>query len=592
MAKRIVTIDRELCKREKCGYLCARVCPKNRAEEKCITVEEQTKFPVVDENLCIGCGLCALKCRKASYNAIQIVNLPQELDENPIHRYGRNRFALFRLPVPKNRMVVGIVGQNGIGKSTAIKILSGELQPNLGEFRKKAGWEEIIEKYKGTELQDYLTKLREKQVKVSYKPQQVDSIPKLWKGKVSGHVKGAVVNEDLLKNLNIKGILDKDIATLSGGELHLLAIYATMAKEAELYFFDEPSSYLDVEQRLLVAGEIRKLSEKAMVIVIEHDLAVADYLADQVHIIYGRPGSFGVISKPYGVRIGINTYLDGYMREENVRFRDESIVFSKSASVSMKRSPFLEFSAFKKRFGGFSMETEAGTLYRGEVVGILGPNATGKTTFINMLSGKEKPDEGKPAEGLRLSYKPQRIALSPDESLMDAREYLEKEMEDISSVRSQKILRALELERLLERTMGNLSGGELQAIMIAAALGRGFDVLLMDEPTAFLDVEQRLRVGKLIREIVEEKEAACFVVDHDLQIVDSIADRLMVFEGVRGVKGHGRSPASLHDGMNRFLKSLGITFRRDPQTGRARANKPESVKDREQKEIGEYYYLQ
>jgi len=127
-------------------------------------------------------------------------------------------------------------------------------------------------------------------------------------------------------------------------------------------------------------------------------------------------------------------------------------------------------------------------------------------------------------------------------------------------------------------------------VLIACALGKEHEILFLDEPSAFLDVEQRLRVAKLIRSHVENRETAAFVVDHDLQLIDSISDRLMVFEGERGVSGEGRSPSSLDEGMNRFLKTLDITFRRDPQTGRARANKPDSQKDREQKESGKYYY--
>jgi ATP-binding cassette subfamily E protein 1 len=128
--------------------------------------------------------------------------------------------------------------------------------------------------------------------------------------------------------------------------------------------------------------------------------------------------------------------------------------------------------------------------------------------------------------------------------------------------------------------------------MIAATLGKQFDILLLDEPTAFLDVEQRLRASKLIREIVESKEAAAFVVDHDLQILDSISDRLMLFEGERGVKGHAWAPSHPKDCMNAFLKKIGITFRRDPQTGRARANKPNSQKDSEQKGKDQYFYAE
>ena len=590
MTKRIAVIDRDTCRPVACSHLCKKVCPINRSGEDCITLSEADNKPLIDESLCIGCGICSNRCPT---KAISVINLPDELREKPIHRYGQNQFVLYRLPVPRRNMVVGLIGQNGVGKSTAVKILSGELKPNIGIFERKVSWEEITEMFRGSELREYLVNLKNMGVKVAYKPQNIDLIPKLWKGRADVMLKKVDERKklhELEKNLNLQSLLKKDIENLSGGELQLLAVAATILKDAGLYFFDEPSSYLDAEQRLMVAREIRKLSENSMVMAVEHDLAVADYLADHVHILYGKPACFGIISKPYGVRVGINTYLEGYIKEENVRFREESITFSKMAPESMKNKVYLTFPAFRKRFETFSLSTEPGTLYKGEIIGILGPNATGKSTFIKMLTGEVEPDKGVCLEKKRLAYKPQRIELSEEEKEMSVREYLTRGM-DISSQKSKRILRVLELEKLLERNLGSLSGGELQAVMISSALGKNFEILLLDEPTAFLDVEQRLRVAKLVREVVEGMEVAAFIVDHDLQILDSVADRVMVFEGSRGVSGFGHEPANLRDGMNSFLKKLGITFRRDPHTGRARANKPDSQKDVEQKSAGEYFYV-
>lgn len=589
MAKRIAVLDREICKPSICNFLCKNVCPVNRSGDECVTINELDKKPLIEEILCIGCGICSHKC---PVKAISIVNLPSQLEESPIHRYGRNQFVLYRLPVPKNKMVVGLIGQNGVGKSTAIKILSNELRPNTGVLDKEIPFEEVIEKFKGSELFNYLTELKDGKVKVAYKPQNVDAIPKMWKGKVSRLLESAAGDSDYsrVKALNLGDILDKEVKNLSGGELQLIAVAATILKEADLYFFDEPSSYLDVEQRLLVAQEIRKISEKSMVIVIEHDLAVADYLADHVHILFGKPACFGIISKPYGVRNGINTYLEGHIKEENVRFRKEGIIFNTSSTRYQPTKKLLDFPSFTKNFEKFSLSTEKGTLYKGEIIGILGPNATGKSTFIKMLTGDVKPEKGEKLKDLKLSYKPQRIDLTKEEEATDVRDYLSQEMDSFSSKAGKRILHSLEIDRLMEKKLGTLSGGELQAVKIAAALGKDFDILLLDEPTAFLDVEQRLRAGKTVKEIVEEKEVAAFIVDHDLQILDSMADRVMVFDGKRGVSGIGKAPSQPKEGMNSFLKKINVTFRRDPHTGRARANKLGSVLDREQKEKGQYYY--
>lgn len=589
--KRIAVIDRELCNPKITGYACMKACPVNRMGEDCITVSEEDKKPLIDESLCIGCGICVKKCDR---NAISVINLPEALKEMPIHRYGPNMFTLFGLPLPKQNAVVGLIGPNGVGKSTVMNILSGNLKPNTGIFE-DVPWEQIIERFKGTELQNYLEKLSKNSIKSAYKPQHIDLIPKHYSGKVLTAFKKVDERgelDKLAKRFNAEEILKKEIKNLSGGELQIFAIMGTILKKCDFYFFDEPSSYLDVHQRLLIAKEIRKLAKESVVLVIEHDLAIADYLADYVHILYGKPSVFGIISKPYGVRVGINTYLEGYIREENMRFRDEAITFSQRAKSFKKSKLFLKFSAFEKKFPKFSLETEPGDIYRGEIIGILGPNAIGKTTFIKMLIGEVKPDKGDKLEKLELSYKPQRLMISDDEKSMSVSDYLVNKIGSGATTKTEnkRVLGFLGIEKLLDRTMGSLSGGELQSVIISCAILQDHDILLLDEPSAFLDVEQRLRVAKVLRGHAENKEIPVFVVDHDLQFIDVLADRIMVFSGERGVKGQAVAPCSLHYGMNKFLKELGVTFRRDPQTGRPRANKPDSQKDNEQHKKGEYYY--
>ncbi len=591
--KRIAVIERELCNPKLTGYACMKACPVNRTGKDCITVWMDKK-PIINEELCIGCGICQKKCFR---NAIDIVNLPEQLQEEPIHRYGRNAFMLFRLPIPQKNAVIGLIGPNGVGKSTVLNIFSGKIKPNTGLLESDVPWDEIIKRFRGTELQEYLKRLSKKEIRVGYKPQHVDLIPKMYRGRAADLLKKTDENgmlEETVKRLGISGILEKNVGSLSGGELQLFAIAAVLLKDADFYFFDEPSSYLDVYERMLAAKEIRRLAEKAVVMVVEHDLAVADYLADYVHILYGRPGAFGVVSRPYAVRVGINTYLEGFIREENMRFRAESIKFDITPKRFEKTALFLEFPGFEKKFEGFELKTEGGELYKGEIIGILGPNATGKTTFIKMLSGELEPDKttGDSILGsLKLSCKPQRLLLKKEQEAMTLREFLKTESEKSFSKEGKSIMRILGLEKLLERTMGSLSGGELQSAMITAALTKPCDLMLLDEPSAFLDVEQRLRVARLLRTITESKEIPCFVVDHDLQFIDVLSDRIMLFEGEQGVRGFGNSPAHLKNGMNRFLKALNMTFRRDPQTGRPRANKPGSQKDSEQKEKGEYYYM-
>lgn len=588
---RIAVIDYDKCNPDKCGhFLCERVCPVNRMGGEAIIIDEDNYKPVIQEASCTGCGICVHKC---PFNAITIVNLPEELEEGCVHRYGINGFALYRLPVLKEGMVVGILGPNGTGKTTAVRILSGEMIPNL--CGSNDSWDNVIRMFRGNELQNYFEKLKEGNIKKVVKPQYVDLIPKVVKGKVRDLLQRADekgILEKLVEELELSNILDREIQHLSGGELQRVAIAAAIARDADFYFFDEPSSYLDIRQRLKVARAIRKLAEEGKsVMVVEHDLAVLDYLSDIIHIVYGKPGAYGIFSMPKGTRVGINAFLEGYLPEENVRFRPYQIRFTKlSERHSQAGDVLVEYPRLVKDYGSFRLEAEGGELYKGEVVSIVGPNGIGKTTFVKMLAGVEEPTEGKVEWELKVSYKPQYIKADYEGTVYELLSKIDA-AKLMSNFYKTELLNPLGIPELYDRTVNDLSGGELQRVAIAACLLMDADLYLLDEPSAYLDVEQRLAVSRAIRHLMEKNEKTALVVEHDVLMIDYISDRIMVFEGEPGKHGKALPPMGMREGMNRFLANVGITFRRDPDTGRPRANKEGSVKDREQKEIGEYYYV-
>jgi ATP-binding cassette subfamily E protein 1 len=109
----------------------------------------------------------------------------------------------------------------------------------------------------------------------------------------------------------------------------------------------------------------------------------------------------------------------------------------------------------------------------------------------------------------------------------------------------------------------------------------------LDEPSAFLDIEERVRIARAIRNIIKEKKKAALVVDHDLMFIEYISDSIMVFKGIPGKEGYALPPMSVKEGLNEFLKDLGITIRR--VNGRPRINEPGSLLDREQKAKGVYF---
>lgn len=590
---RVAVLDQDRCRPDDCGMVCYKFCPKVRSNVYAIEFKEGEKKPTIVENLCIGCGICIKKC---PFSAIYIVNLPDELAGEPSHRFGSNTFELFRLPVPQEGAVTGLLGRNGIGKTTVIKILAGEIKPNLGRYDKPPSWQEITRYYRGSVIQEFFNRLSQGKLKVVHKPQYVDALPKA----VSGNVKKLLEKADergklntIAEQLQLTTAFSRNLDQLSGGELQRVAIAAAMCREADVYFFDEPSSYLDVKQRLQVAKAIRSLKDEGKtVFVAEHDLAVLDYLSDQVCVLYGEPGIYGVVSHPHGVRVGINIYLEGYIADENVRFRETPIKFPlhPPATAWAAHKVVLKWKAMEKTYDGFTLTTKHGEIHQGEVIGILGPNGIGKTTFIKLLAGIEKPDKGTPPrDDKKVSYKPQYIAPEYDGTVESLLRTVAKNEYGSSWFKSE-LVQPLNIQRLLDRQVKELSGGELQRVAITACLARESLIYLLDEPSAYLDVEERLAMARTIRRIVESKGVTAFVVEHDVVAEDFIADRLMVFTGEPGIEGHANQPVSLRDGMNAFLEDMAVTFRRDPTTRRPRVNKEGSRLDKHQKDIGEYYY--
>lgn len=585
---RVASVNRGRCQPKRCSSECISYCPVMKDGTQVIEYGEDGKI-LIHEELCTGCGICVHKC---PFGAISIINLPGELEGELIHQYGENGFRLFRLPVPRKGQVVGILGQNGIGKTSSITILSGGMIPNLGNIEKEARWDWILDRYSGTELGEYLKKVADGSIRASLKPQYVDKLPKAYSGKVRALLKKVEEREmdKVVESLRMESTLKKNIDEISGGELQKLAIAAAMIKDANIYFFDEPSSYLDISQRLETAKVIKELAREKIVVVVEHDLAILDFLSDMVHLMYGKAGAYGVIAAHRPVRNAINIYLSGYLPEENIRFRDREIKFYPHPPKNMKQSfVLIRYGELHKRFESFQLRTSAGEIHQGEVVGVVGPNATGKTTFVKMLAGIVEPDEGWISAEAKVSYKPQYIRPDFEGTVRELFLSVLGELAEENFFRTE-IAHPLRLKDMYEREVEELSGGELQRVAIALCLGREADIYLLDEPSAYLDAEERMNVSKVIKRAMDSSGKSAMVVDHDVYLIDMVSDRIMVFGGEPGAKGYAEGPFHMREGMNRFLKNVDITFRRDNDTKRPRINKPDSRMDREQKSRGEYYY--
>ncbi|MDD1656621.1 MAG: ribosome biogenesis/translation initiation ATPase RLI, partial [Methanomicrobiales archaeon] len=458
---RIAVVHRDRCHPVKCGTECILYCPRVRTGDETVVIGEAGKA-VISEELCVGCGICIKKC---PFEAIDIVSLPEEVGE-PTHRYGVNAFALYGLPIPAEGRVTGLLGPNGIGKSTSIHILAGMLRPNLGELRREVPWKEILARYSGTELQLYLKRVSEKRLRTSVKPQYIDFIPKRFTGTV-GELLGSTDERSMLDRyldaLSLRPILSRPIGTLSGGELQRVAIAACLAREADFYFLDEITPFLDIYQRMAAADLIREMAATRPLLIVEHDLAILDMLADTIHIAYGTPGVFGVVTQPKGVRVGINQYLEGFLAEENVRFRDHPVVFEQRLhGKGADRNVLLTIPALEKRYSDFTLRVHPGEIRCGEILGVVGANGIGKSTFARLLAGEETPDSGMVGSTVRISYKPQYIAEMPDEPVEQILRRCTTRFD--TSYFQHEVIQALSLQSILQASATTLSGGELQRV--------------------------------------------------------------------------------------------------------------------------------
>lgn len=589
---RVAVLDEDLCKPKKCGLECIVYCPVNKTGGECIIQREDDGKAVISEDLCTGCGICVKKC---PFEAIVIVNLAKELGDHKIHQYGINSFRVYHLPTPKKGTVIGLLGRNGMGKSTIINILAGNIRPNLGKYdNNQLAWDDILDNFRGTELKSHFEKIASGTLRVSIKPQLVYLIPKTFKGTARELLKKydeRQVFDTLVNDLGLTNILDNSVSQLSGGELQRLAVAVAFSKDADYYFFDEPSSYNDIYQRLQVARVIKRLADEGKsVMVVEHDLTLLDYLSDYIHILYGEPGAYGIVSPLQSIKVGINNFLEGFIPSENIRFRDRSYKFDNSGQNEdvVLEKPLAKYSNLTKSYTSFKLTANSGQIREGEIVGLVGANALGKTTLMKLIAGIEKPDSGNIEMSAKISYKPQYLQ---QEHEGDTRSLLSTAYQapiEGSAVENH-ILIPMGIKRLYDKNINTLSGGELQKVAVCATLVRPANIYALDQPSAFLDVEDRISLAKFLHRFVKAEGKSAMIIDYDMQLIDLVSDSLVIFTGTPAMEGIAHNPMNKEDGMNQFLRTLAITYRKDETTGRPRINKMGGRLDRKQKDSGDYY---
>lgn len=649
---RLAIINYKKCKPTKCNHECKRKCPPNLQGAKCIEIENipnsiEKKRAKINENLCIGCGTCTRMC---PFDAIQIVNLPTELEQHLVYSYGENSFKLYKLITPKQGNVVGIIGQNGIGKSTLLSILSGKIKPTINN-NDKNDIKEILNTMKGTEKHKYFSDLYDNKLSVQIKHQNIISVvSQLKKGKrhnmlVNDAIKKHYTSDNtfhkkIIFDLELEQIKDNKIINLSGGELQRLLCALILMQNANVYIFDEPTNYLDVRQRLKVASLIRELvtysthnntsntQNNRYVFIVEHDLSILDYTSDYIHIMYGTPAAFGAISSSYATSNGVNTFFSGYLPAENIRFRLEPFNFKETLKIEFDNSDSLndqnkdtsivKYSSGSVKYDTFELNISEGKLMLSNMIVLVGKNGTGKTTYLKYLSDNLN---------YIISTKPQYIEIEKFKNKDDSYhmnsysrdsyprvgEFLMNNIKKamVSDMFKADVIRQLDIEKLYDKYLDKLSGGELQRVMVAYCLGHDAHIYLIDEPSASLDIEQRAIMTRVIKRFLIHNNKIGFIVEHDIMMAMSIGlergSKIIVFDTVCNSNDSNNNknnnnnntntkristaspPLNFNKGINKFLAQLDITFRTDKKVKRPRINKIGSTKDQEQKIKKKYF---
>lgn len=656
--KRIVVIDQDKCKPNSAAFAHLKR-HAGQCGKECIQIIAK-KVIQVSEN---ACSVCVNRCKQCPGDAVSVVKLPSNLTTDTTHRYGVNSFKLHGLPIPRPGHVLGLLGTNGTGKSTCLSILSGRVKPNLGQVEPpKPEWTDIIKYYRGSDLQNYFSGVIEDQLRVVVKPQLEAGFARRLKGKTVRDLMKARDERGMMdryaKLLDLEDVMEREAQDLSGGELQRFAAACTMCRDADVYMFDEVTSFLDIKQRLQVTEVLRNLVHggkeewgaeadmvvsKKYVIVVEHDLAILDYMSDFVQCLYGAPGAYGAVTARSRVRNGINQFLAGYIPADNMRFRPYALTFKVTTSdfnvgdndeldgddnadggkakvgdkaMGTLRYPNMQKVRQRKNEAGevvsrFQLDIKSGSFSDCECIVMMGENGTGKTTFMELLAGRNKEQRGKEAaigsyqaenreEGasnpslaaLGVSYKPQAMNPKHRKFKGSVNDLLEAEINRALQDRLFRllVLKPLGMEALGDLSVSSLSGGEMQRLSIVLCLGTPALVYLIDEPSAGLDCEQRVIAAKVMKRwVVNHMKRTIFLVEHDFVMASTMADKVIVFEGQPGIHATALAPCSVADGFNQFLKVLDVTFRKDPINLRPRINKKNSRLDKMQKAQGEYY---
>ena len=458
-------------------------------------------------------------------------------------------------------------------------------------------------------MSDYFKNLYSGKLTFSIKDQKIKQMIKGDENiTVADYINKFDVDQNILKSdaflmLKLDKLLDHKINTLSGGELQKLLCWVTCAKKADVYIFDEPSNFLDIKQRMEIVQIIKYVcSHDTYVLIVEHDLSMLDYASDEVNIVYGKGAAYGIISTSMGLSTGLNNYMEGELKDQNIRFRTEPFnlkSYSEVASNSIQKKSndltnCLTYESTILEYPDFKLTVPQGLInLNGSINVILGENGIGKTTFMNYISSNTD---------LGISYKTQHVNIkqymNSDGTFPTVQELLYNNInsEYLNPVFQTNVLKILDIKSIEDKHINELSGGELQKVTICYTLGTPANIYLLDEPSSNLDIENRLRCITAIKKFADNSNKCIFIIEHDIMMAVALSQEInskILFIKKEQNKDNIKNceisePLDFSTGINLFLKELGITMRISGG-GRPRINKYGSRLDTEQKNKGIYY---
>ncbi|MCF7616967.1 ABC-F family ATP-binding cassette domain-containing protein [Bacillus sonorensis] len=521
---------------------------------------------------------------------------------------------------------IGLIGPNGTGKSTLLKVIAGNESTEKGVFTRSGslhteflhqepdldGGQTVLEYiYSGDSVMMRTMRMYEKALQeLNASPEDPEKQKNLLaaQGKMDEH--GAwdanTAAKTILTKLGV-GDVAKDVGTLSGGQKKRVAIAKTLIQPADLLILDEPTNHLDNETIEWLEGYLS--GYPGSVVLVTHDRYFLNRVTNRIYELdrgrlYTYKGNYEVFLEKRAEREALaeqnETKRQNLLRRELAWLRRGAKARSTKQKARIQRveelkeqdapeaASSLDFAIGSYRLGKQVIEAEGVGISRGgkqliagfqelivpgDRVGIIGPNGIGKTTLLNALAGRFEPEAGSITIGqtVRIGYYTQ------DHSEMDdtlqVMEYIKETAEIVKTADGQVISAEQMLERFLfprrmQRSyIRKLSGGEKRRLYLLKVLMEEPNVLFLDEPTNDLDTET---LG-VLEDYLEQFPGVVITVSHDRYFLDRVVDRLLVFQG-NGIISR------FHGSYSEYMEKQKELNRQKPAAEESAPAKPEKKK--------------